>query len=203
VAVIGIRHQRQRGHDSHAGHPAPYLADYFLAGCGVGNSIAVLPLPAPGASQSLEELVRTLRRIDVAEDELAPLLDALTLGEERHLTNENELKGIVERYVKAMNDLPGIVRSRRSEAAFVWFKLGELLYRAASLQVVQGSEAARAPSDSPELQALELLAERHELPRPLRERVKACVAASRRGADPGSQYKSANEIAQSAHALLR
>jgi hypothetical protein len=85
------------------------------------------------------------------------------------LTNENELKGIVERYVKAMNDLPGIVRSRSSEAAFVWFKLGELLYRAASLQVVQGSEAASAPSDSPELQALELLAERHELPRPLRE----------------------------------
>jgi len=68
TAIIAVRHQRQYKEDAQPAPALPDLADYFIAGCGVGNAIAVLPLPgSERVNDSLEELLHAFRRIGLSQ----------------------------------------------------------------------------------------------------------------------------------------
>lgn len=202
AAFIGYYAQRKtRTTDSFSERSPDDPVQYFIAGCGVGNSIAVLPLgDEDSADQSLQEVLAALGHIGVEEGQLAPLAAAQALAQRPKRPTTLEMKIVIDDYFDAMNKLPSIVRSHSRDTDYVWFRLGELLYRIATLSIVGSPEKDGSMADR---RALELLAERHELPKGLREELKEFASVTTSSEESVSLYEAANEIAQSVYALLR
>jgi hypothetical protein len=214
AAIIGVRHRGGEGDGSLGEEVFPRdLGSFFLAGCGVGNAITVLPVSFGQESDtetegsddgSLLELLDALKTIGLSADELAPLSRMLELGlsSDGPSPSDDDKRAVLE-YFDAMRALPAAIRARSSELEFLWFKLGQLLYASAviaTLDIASGQDQAR---DSGELRALEFLAERPELPEGLRDRLRHFIAAARTGDGLERVYDEANSIALSVISLIR
>jgi hypothetical protein len=214
AAIIGTR--RWSGERSEArGKEVPQrdLGSFFLAGCGVGNAVTLLPVSFGEESDigneestdgSLLEMLDALTVIGFTEDELAPLYRVLDLGLSTDGPSpSDEDKGFVLEYFDAMRALPATIRTRSTELEFLWFKLGQLLYASAVIATLDKASAEDEARDSGELRALEFLAERSEFPEGLRDRLDHFIAEARAGHAHEDIYEEANAIARSVISLIR
>jgi hypothetical protein len=179
----------------------PRLRDLFLLGCGVGNHIAMLPLPGTSPDdRSLDEFLAAAARLKVDQDGvlagLRKVKEELALQPSGQQPN-SEIKAVIEQYFDLMERIPDMARSVSSEQDYRFFQLGMLLYRIATWAVVTPSSDDRGIL----AHALDGLSEKIELPSgakaKLAEYVKA--AKTRRRKD---LLTPANEFARIVYAYL-
>jgi hypothetical protein len=140
------------------------LRDLFLVGSGVGNHIAMLSVPGTSPDdRSLDEFLAAAARLSLAQD---GVLDALRQVKEElalHAASQQpdpKGKAVIERYFNLMSRIPDLARSASSEKEYRFFQLGMLLYRIATLAVVDPTSNERRTL----AHALDGVAEKTELP---------------------------------------
>src|SRR5437867_4509322 len=84
----------------------PRLRDFFLLGCGVGNHIAMLPVPSTSPDdRSLDEFLTTAARLKLDQDGvlvgLRQVKEELALQAASQQPN-SEVKAVIERYFNLM-----------------------------------------------------------------------------------------------------
>lgn len=200
AAIIGILKHEPKKKKSTTNNKKPERTKIlFLAGCGFGNRIALLPLPPDENSDvtGLNEFIESLRKIGVKEKSImTPIVEArdvFTRPSSKTL-EQNVLKNLIEKFFTALSKIPNEIQSVSTTDEFHWFKLGHLLYEIATLRVM-GDEAL------PSIVALESLTEQMGLPNNLREEIQAFIVLARTKKKQNLVYESANQIAQAIYSL--
>lgn len=171
----------------------------FLAGCGVGNRMALVPLP-PGQNDvtALNEFIDALEKIGVRRRAITLVIkarDRLTSLNSTSL-GKDAIKGITNDFFDTMSKVPDIVHSKTSKAEFRWFKFGELLYEVVTSAFLSNEGDERVNSTESSIIALESLVEDMNLKLRLRKKVNKFIEAAKSHKNPDQLMKSANQIGQ-------
>lgn len=165
------------------------LADFFSAGCGVGNRVAIMHY----RNDEFPDFLEALRRTGASPGELQEFDE---FPETRNSLSET---GRVSRlrYFNAMRATVPQMRSRATGEQLQWFNLGKLLYEPVTLATMQpltGIDAAEAR------QAVIYLAEEMRIPGSLRASVIDFATDSGPGNDPapGENLRQVNYLLERA-----
>jgi hypothetical protein len=180
------------------------LAPFFLAGCGVGNRIALLPTDdSLGNNEGYSDFIEALQQIGLSSKQLSPFVALRSAPVESE--PRQGAKARVEAYFDAMSDVRNQVRARSSPQQFQWFLLGDLLYGIITILVVrdsvehvQGSRRSVMTS----VNALESLAEEMALPSTLRGEIRKLIWLARAKSGWPELLEATNETARVAWSLL-
>jgi hypothetical protein len=210
AAALALRNRGKKSterNDIQINRSSTRLVHFFLAGCAVGNRIALLPLP-PGSDPHavvLTEFIDSLRNIGLRGKQLEPFIEAREILPSPS-TSHVVLKTVVERYFEAMKGVTADVRAIGSTEEFRWFKLGDLLYENITTRAVEQEGADESnpgiTSGTTAVDALESLIENMELPTTIRESVRQYISSTRAGEDPDRLMVTANDIARVIYSLL-
>ncbi|MEM2972282.1 MAG: toll/interleukin-1 receptor domain-containing protein [Candidatus Bathyarchaeia archaeon] len=190
----------------------------FLAGCVVGNNLAIAPITPESDPNELDKVIEILRAIGLAE---APETKAIIKTRNMLIQNKGKsldkdtFRKIWNSYFDAMHKLPDRIRARTSSEAFRWFKIGELLYDLiTSAYIDRYHRELKTPQAKPALSvvtkaaALETLIKQVDLPIHIRREIENLTDAIKAGNATLSedmlnlQYSNVNFIAQALFAWL-
>lgn len=167
----------------------------FLAGCGVGNRLALLPVPTESdEGASLREFIDTLREIGLRERVISPIVEIKDRFSSSAL-EDGSVKALVGNFMAAVLAIPDEVKLKSTPEEFQWFKFGQLLYEVGFLGALGESAAASAT-------ALESVVETMELPTGLRSEVEKFLRSAKVNKKPEALYENANKIAQASYLLF-
>ncbi len=176
---------------------------YFLAGCAVGNKIALLPIPPnpDNNTRELDELLESLKKIEFGDKSIISALLKVKnrfAGPTAAGIQDHDARVVIEQFLAAISAIPEVVQNRSSEEEFQWFKFGQLIYEVGTVAVVN-SEDDR--SINALIIALESLAGRMSLPSNLSQEIAKFIRAARTKKSKNQIYENANRIALAVFAL--
>lgn len=176
--------------------------DYFHAGCGVGNRIALFPIPntSDEEDQAFAEFLNSLENIGLGNHELTQKLTNVKLAvdseESKEFTNE-EWRELISQFFNAMNGLPNIVRANSSQNDYQWFKFCKLLYEVATNEITSSypNVDAQDISNAATIKAFESHVETMDLSDVLRAEAIDFIREARNNQDLDALFQTANELA--------
>lgn len=173
---------------------------YFLSGCGVGNKIAILPLPPGGDDGGFAEFLDYLQKAGLSDNDAYEKIARVQQIRETVANDHDGTKSTIEDYFDAMNSIAEIAQASGSDQEFAWFNLGRLLYDVPTLLLT-------VEKDTPEsvgslLTALEVSAEQLEFPTTIRKQILEFVAEGRENADGERLLLKSNELCRAIYRCL-
>lgn len=186
----------------------------FHVGCGVGNRIALLPLPpGEGDPTGLNELIDALNKIGLSESPETRVIIRtrdMLISQDANSLNSDVVRETVEHFFDELDKLPDVVRAHVSSDAFCCFKLGELLYGLVTSifldeQDIKDETQQATPTLSTlmQLSALESLIEEMNLPTVVRQEIENLTDAIRSGRKSDPLMKDVNYVAQAIFAWFK
>jgi hypothetical protein len=175
---------------------------YFLAGCGVGNNIALLPLP-PRPDNSvgeLDEFLESLKKIGVQDKSIIdPLLEVRNkfVGPAATDINDEEARLLIGQFFAAISALPDVIQDKSSTEGYQWFKFGQLIYVISTLAVVDSEDKSIVTS----IMALESLTERMNLPQSLSQEIAKFIRTAKSRKSKNQVFESANRMALAVYSM--
>ncbi|MFF0062698.1 hypothetical protein ACFYRC_14265 [Streptomyces sp. NPDC005279] len=177
--------------------PGDRRVHFFLAGCGVGNSMALLPFPKD-SDGGLEEFIDGLRDIGFSEREISPYTQVLNADIEN---SSREVKAmLVGLYFDTMQKTTGLARKKASSEEFDWFNLGRLLYLVATKTVLSWPEIDETLEVT--CASLHYLCETMDISETLRRALKNYATVPPPGRSDGEVYEGANKLARACYSML-
>jgi hypothetical protein len=115
-----------------------HTKNFFTAGCGVGNRIALLPFPPNADATGMNLLIDALIAIGVHDSFIEPIIevrDTLLSLPSKSLTNEIVREKIMK-YFEIVSAIPETIQIRSSPEVYNWFKFGHLLFELGTLNAI-------------------------------------------------------------------
>jgi len=184
----------------------------FLAGCFVGNRVAIAPFTDDCNPKVLKEFTEILNKIGLSQSpEARAIIRAwkMLLHNKSNLSKTGAFGKVAQAFFNAMNRLPDLVQSNTSPDNFQWFRLGELLYdviTCAYIDVLDSEKGVQyrtftLPTKT-KCSSLETLIKQMNLPTIIRQEIETFINVIKNGKTMQSeeivkQYWAVNDIAQS------
>lgn len=102
----------------------------FLAGCGVGNRVAMLPLNKDEVDITmLKQFTDTLLNINLNPSQITPVMEVKKVLESDHGKIDSKRKMyLIEDFLKTMNKIPDYVQQVSEPQENDWFQFGHYMY---------------------------------------------------------------------------
>jgi predicted nucleotide-binding protein len=186
--------------------PNPRLEDFFMAGVGSGNEIALVPfgLEEERSVEALEEYIGSLKAIKLRDDatfsRLSHAKEVSESGEFDGLELSEKQKVVME-LLSAIRSVPDSVKEYASNREFQWLKFGQLLYETATCKMKHPNDKTVLPTLAAGFQ---LHVRNMEIPDEIRGMLDHFFkSASSRRSNVKTLYEQANRISRITHAYLR
>ena len=168
----------------------PSLKHFFMAGCGVGNRLAMFPLTSEDESAASDEFIQHLQDIGLTDTpEFETIGGIHALGNVSGL-EQDEARTHFYGYMDAMKSLPDTLQAQCSEEQFSWLSLGRLLFEIPMVATVSDSDNSLEIT----FMSLEVVLERAEFPATIEKAVRDFIEAPREDAEPSTLMGWAQKI---------
>ena len=172
------------------------LKNLFLAGCGVGNKIAFLPTSSnPGNLNMLEQFIKTLKKIDIAEKQIKPIIDSKmipSLSKENH--NSKKKMYMIELFLENMSEIPEMIKNISNTDEYKWFDFGRCLYEITTASIFGGESSDKK---NKAIKELENLVDTMELHSNIKEKIDDLINSAKTEISPMILMNKVNLIAES------
>lgn len=192
--------------DKKFGHQGDLAADLFLCGAGIGNRLAIAPIP-PGTAgfSELDELLSIMSRIGISESPSSRTIKEVRnklIGENGAKLEDNIVRSLLDNYFSSMKEISAVVRSSCDAPDYLWFKFGELLFGTVTFSMFQTSEEDGVNQICPDALALEAIIEHLDIPDSIKSQVRDFVELSKDAKGADTLMPVANQIASTVYALF-
>lgn len=172
------------------------VKNLFLAGCGVGNKIAILPTSSnPGNLNMLEQFINTLKNIDIVEEQIIPIIDSKQIPflSKENLDSKKKMY-MIELFLENMSKIPEMIKNISNKDEYKWFEFGRCLYEVTTTSIFGGTSCEKK---NKAINELENLVNTINLTSNIKEKVDDLLDSAKTQVSALILMKKVNEIAES------